>query len=242
MFHLFLLLLCAILTIILFSLTYISADDIVRVNGRSRPNVMAAPLTPSLQCSACEVTVREVQNTYAKKSKLVKFYGTDVELADLLDAACEKIPSRYKLAQENFGARLKVFADPENHFDRQTTERVQFYHELDEQRYFNVINRLKRFCETFVDKFYESHFRHHVFGRTDEQTMKYDMCLNNATQLCHADSLAPYTQIETRKRRRWKRKTDQRKRMEDKLKVDVDSHSTTIGDDDQIDFASTEEL
>ena len=219
----------------------VSAEDVVRVKGRSTPNVLAAPLTPSLQCSACEVTCREVYNSYKKKSKNVKFYGTDVELADLMESVCDRIPSIYVLRQENFGARLKVFADPRFHFDIQSTEKVEYYHELDAQRYQNSVHRLRRFCQTFVDKFYDSHFRRHVFDRSDEQTLRLDMCSHNATKLCAQETLEPYMKIESRKRRRWKKRQSQKRLVEEKIKEEL-NEKLGMREVDEDELSSTEEL
>ncbi len=222
-----------IASVALFALPSVDASDhsgVVRTRGGHTPTSLAAPLTPSLQCSACEVTCREVHAAYAKKSLTSKFHGTEVEAAYLLDGACSAIPQRYVLAQENFGARLKVFADPASAFDRQVVEPAQFYHDADEARFSNAVHRLRRFCEAFIERFYETHFENHVRDRTAEDALRRDMCLENATRLCAAETLAPYAAIERRKRRRWKhasgaRAGEIRRRLIDELNGGASDHA-----------------
>lgn len=183
-------------------------DGVVRVKGRTRPSALSAPLTPSLQCSACEVTAREMAAQAARRSVHDKYFGTDVELQEVIDAACDAgaLARDYRLAQERFGARLKVFAKRNLAFDAQYTESPPlFYSEADEGRYVNAVHRLASFCQSFTDKFRDAHWKEHVRRRTAEAELKRAMCYENATQLCAPETLAPYAAVERRKRRRWKR-------------------------------------
>lgn len=195
-------------------------DDVVRVSKLSRPAAMSSPLTPSLACSGCEVTVREMHAQYSRRSVHDKFFGTDVELQEVIDSACDgsRLADEYFLAQERFGARLKVFAKRDYAYDVKYAELPQFYSDLDEARYINAVHRLHIFCEAFTDKFRDSHFKHHVKARTPEAVLKMQMCYNNATSLCGPDALEKYIEVEKRKRRRWKRGVDGQRMQLEKIK------------------------
>src|SRR4051794_30233666 len=75
-------------------------------------------LTPSLDCSACEVTAREIYYGYRNRSTTDRYHGSELEVIEVLETACKTL-NKYILAQESFGAHLKVFADPTVKFDIQ---------------------------------------------------------------------------------------------------------------------------
>lgn len=161
----------------------------------------AAVLSPSMICSACEITAREIYRGYNTTSANGKFVGTEIELAEILDAACTRV-GRYRLAQEAFGAHMKVFADPTEKYDVQNIEKPEYYSPGDKEAYESAMPRLYGKCLEFVG-LVEDDVSTYVKDRVDEKMLREHMCLD-VTNVCTPEALAEYKARESRRRRKWK--------------------------------------
>ena len=180
-------------------------------------------LTPSMKCSACEVTAREIFNQYNKYSKNDKFAGTEVEMATVLDDACKGIARKYAVAQEQFGAHLKVFADVNSNYDMQNVEAPDFYSKKDEAQYVGATVKLEETCEELVGQF-EDHIVDLVKDRADENNLRKFMCLEQ-TDVCTADALKKYKKKEGKRRRKWRAKqqgTKTKEKLAEELQKDLE--------------------
>jgi len=195
----------------------VTKKNVASVSGMASPG-----LTPGLDCSACEVTAREIFYGSSQRSKNDKFAGTEVELIEILEDACVRL-NKYSLAQESFGAHVKVFADYKVKFDVQNVERVEFYSKKEEDRYQGAIWRLVKRCEEYVGKF-EDELTELVRQKAEEADIRKFMCLEK-TDVCKDEHLKPYKDLEARRRRKWKRKMG-RKRLQDKLASEVNDPET----------------
>lgn len=190
----------------------------------SSQGMSAASLTPSLDCSACEVTAREIYYGYQEKSPNDKFRGTELELIEVMEEACSRL-NKYSLAQESFGSHLKVFADYKVKYDVQNVEPVQFYSKKEEERYNGVIWRLVKRCEEYVGKF-EDAIIEFVRKKAEETELRKFMCLEQ-TDVCKDEKMKPYRELEKRRRKKWKRKQGFKK-MKEKLEKEVNDEETFL--------------
>ena len=161
------------------------------------------PLPPSLECSACEVTAREIYYGYVNRSKHDKYAGTELEFIEVLEGACRRL-GKYILAQEAFGAHLKVFADPTVKYDIQNIEKVQFYSKKEHRKLQGAILQLVLRCQHYTGEF-EDELGELITKRAPEMDVRKFMCLER-TDRCSDDRLAPYKAKQSIRRKKWKKK------------------------------------
>jgi hypothetical protein len=197
---------------------------IAAVNSFSVAHAQAgvAPLTPAMECSACEVTAREIYKQYNARSKNDKYAGTEVEIADVLDEACKTVGQTYAVAQEAFGAHLKVFADSRSKYDMQNVEVPDFFDAKDEDQYRGATLRLAHRCSELIEV-YEDDIVDHIKRRATEDELRKFMCLEKR-DVCSDKVLKPYRAKESAKRKKWKRKTNKEK-AEAKLKAELEKEA-----------------
>jgi hypothetical protein len=169
--------------------------------GVASAGLLSRPLGPSLDCSACEVTAREIYAGYQARMDYDKFAGTELELIEVFEEACSRL-GKYILAQEAFGSHLKVFADPQSKYDAQQVERAQFWSQKDQTRYQGVIFRLTQRCEEYTGLF-EDEITQMVRDKAAEKELREFMCLNK-TDYCQDSKLRPYKMRQKQLRRKWK--------------------------------------
>eukprot|EP00672_Neobodo_designis_P028830 CAMPEP_0174831166 /NCGR_PEP_ID=MMETSP1114-20130205/2946_1 /TAXON_ID=312471 /ORGANISM="Neobodo designis, Strain CCAP 1951/1" /LENGTH=249 /DNA_ID=CAMNT_0016064987 /DNA_START=32 /DNA_END=779 /DNA_ORIENTATION=+ len=161
------------------------------------------PLPPSLECSACEVTAREIYYGYVNRSKHDKFAGTELEFIEVMEKACRRL-GKYILAQEAFGSHLKVYADPTVRYDIQNIEKVQFYSKKEYTNLQGAITQLVLRCQHYTGEF-EDELGELITKRAPEADVRKFMCLER-TDICSDDRLAPYKAKQSIRRKKWKRK------------------------------------
>jgi hypothetical protein len=164
------------------------------------------PLPPSLECSACEVTAREIYYGYVNRSKHDKYAGTELEFIEVLEGACKRL-HKYILSQEAFGAHMKVFADPTVRYDIQNIEKVQFYSRKEEHNLRGAILQLVLRCQHYTGEF-EDDLGELITRRALEADVRKFMCLE-MSDVCSDDRLAPYKAKQSQRRKAWKKKYGQ---------------------------------
>jgi hypothetical protein len=175
------------------------------------------PLPLSLECSACEVTAREIYYGYVNRSKNDKFHGTELEMIEVLEAACRRL-YKYRMSQEAFGAHLKVFADPVVRYDVQNVEPVDYYSKKEEEALQGAVGQLVLRCQHYVGRF-EDELLELITRRAPENEIRRFMCLEQ-TDICTDERLTPYKAKQTKRRKKWKPR-HQRKALMDKWADEV---------------------
>jgi hypothetical protein len=268
----------------LLSLLLLAIAALTHASATHNPNA----LTPSLKCSACEVTARELYNAYVNRSRHDKFYGTGVEYEEVTQAACDAASdSKYTLRQENFGAHLKVFADATKRFDAQSTEPADIFNAQDRARYGGAVSRLRPTCQEILARCEAIVARAIRHRESSEARVRFALCHRLPTKtadeedekvgysltlpewppqqpkdtseappsvgespsaaaaaapspsspfanplddpalhrgclkLCNSETLKPYRDVESRRRRRWKQRRGLKEKVEARLRAEV---------------------
>jgi hypothetical protein len=181
------------------------------------------PLGVSLECSACEVTAREIFYGYQNRSKNDKFAGTELEVIEVLEGACKRL-GKYRLSQEAFGAHVKVFSDPNVKYDIQNVEPVQIYSKKEEESLQGAIGQLVLRCQHYCGRF-EDELQELIAARASEMEIRKFMCLEE-TDVCEDAKLAAYRVKQSVRRKKWKKKT-QRAKLESKWAQEVNADDAT---------------
>lgn len=165
-------------------------------------------LSVSLECSACEVTAREIFYGYVNRSRNEKFAGTELETIEVMETACKRL-SKYLVAQENFGAHVKVFADPTVSYDLYNVQAPEFYSKAEQDRHNSASTHLVLRCQELCGRF-EDEISELIHKRAPEAELRRYMCLE-ATKVCEEDKLKRYREFEKERRRKHKQKSEVKK-------------------------------
>ena len=186
--------------------------------------LQSSPLTPNLECSACEVTAREIHYGIQRRSPFGRFAGSELEMYEVLEEACESL-NKYVIGQETFGARLKIFADPDVDDDLKAYEEPEWYSRREKDLYQGATFRLVQRCEELVGR-YEDELIGLLRQRAEEAVLRRFMCLTES-DVCNDEILKPYREIELRRRQKWKQKNPQRKdQIREKMMREVNDEKT----------------
>lgn len=184
-----------------------------------------SPLSPSLECSACQVTAHELVEKYNSMPLSSKFAKTEVEVELVLEGLCSSLTPRYRLGQESFGSHLKVFCDNDLPPQKSQCEPADFYSESEEQRYLMAPGSLITRCEELLGRFDEE-VAEWVIGRAPMGRVKFSLC-HKLTDVCDEKRIEKYRQKEEKRRAKWTRQ-NRKEEIQEKLRRELNTREDDL--------------